>query len=141
MLCHVVLVCAIHCITKMIHNHCNMLGDLNDEVFLVLCTFASFSVMSTRPQKAIYHQFSIKKIWVNKNVLRKPVVRCPGFPKPKINFLPIVVTNFFISKKTRHSYSRRMKKRLPWISNVLALFRNFNSPLLQKKMFQVGLLS
>ena len=134
MLCHAILVCTIHCITEMIPTHCDMLGDLSDEVFMV-----SFWIMSTRPQKAIYHQLIIKKICVKKNVLRKPLIRSSGFPKSKTNFLPTVVTISFISNKTRHSYSKWAKKRLSWISKVLALFKKLQFTInSNKKIVPIG---
>ena len=79
-----------------------------------------------------------QKICVNKNVLRKPLIRSSGFPKSKTNFLPTVVTISFISNKTRHSYSKWAKKRLSWISKVLALFKKlqFTINSNKKKLFQ-----
>ena len=103
MLCHVVFIFTFHCVTKKISTHCVMSGDLSDEV-LGSFRFVSFSVISARPQKAVYHQFIVKEICINKNVSRKPAIRSTGFSKPKTNYLPTVVTIFFVSNKTRYSY-------------------------------------
>ena len=80
-----------------------------------------------------------QKICVNKNVLRKPLIRSSGFPKSKTNFLPTVVTISFISNKTRHSYSKWAKKRLSWISKVLALFKKLQFTInSNKKIVPIG---
>ena len=43
----------------------------------------------------------LKTICINKSVPRKPTMRSMEFPKPRTNFLPTVVTIFFISNNTR----------------------------------------
>ena len=94
MLCHVVLTSTIHCMTKIISIHCDMSDELRGVFdlrdlwgFSVPYIFVTFSIMPPRPLKAIYHQFIIKNICINKRVPRKPAIRSTGFSKPKINLL------------------------------------------------------
>ena len=58
MLCHVSLICTIYCITDIICTAaCRKIEVVR---FLGSSTFVSFSIMSTRPQKAIYQKIIIK---------------------------------------------------------------------------------
>lgn len=68
--------------------------------FLVRLTCLSFSVISIRPQNAIYYQFTIKQLCNNKCVPQNPTIPSTGIQKQKTNFLPFAVTIFVISKKT-----------------------------------------
>ena len=88
MLCHVSLICTIYCITDIICTAaCWKIEVMR---FLGSSTFVSFSIMSTRPKKAVYQKIIIKfgvRDFQNKN-----------------KFLTTAVIIFFINNKTRCTY-------------------------------------
>ena len=73
-------------------------------VQIVYLQFNIINMFMYRIKVIIYRQFIIKKICINKSTPRKPTIWRTVFPKPKTNFLPTVVTIFFISNKTCYTY-------------------------------------
>ena len=115
-------------IPDLLFPRCGMSGDLSE----FLSSF-SFSIMSTRPQKAFYRQFVIWK----KICIKKPIIRIAGFLKSKTNFWTTVVSIFFMNNKTRFSYCRWRNcrgKGFCKFQKFCPCLRNFNSSLIQNNV-------
>ena len=103
MLCPVVLISIIHCISEITSTHCDFSGDLSNEVSWFLSSLSLSQFCEPDLKKAIYHQVIIKKICINKSFPQKNNNSAYGISKTKDKFLTYCVTIIFISNKTRYS--------------------------------------
>ena len=71
MLCPVVLISIIHCISEITSTHCDFSGDLSNEVSWFLSSLSLSQFCEPDLKKAIYHQVINKKICINKSFPKK----------------------------------------------------------------------
>ena len=124
MFCDVVLISIIDCIAEMISTHCGMSGDSSDEISWFLSPL-SLSQFCKITKNQFIANLLPKKNCINKSV-PKNTIRSTGFPKPKTNFFPALVSISVISNRTRNSCFKRRNcqvKRLLWISKILTLLK------------------
>ena len=116
---------------RVISTHCDMLVDLSDGVSWFLSSLSFFQLCQLDREKQFIPKLLSKETYINESVSIKPTIQSAGFPKPKTNFLPTVVTIFFISNKKGGTVE---EKGFSEFQKFWPCLRNFISSLTEKNV-------